>query len=63
MHPRAHGDQTVSSLARYLKEVCKVPVELEVLQNVLPRHDYDALRAIQWIFGNEVPRVIQGVRS
>jgi predicted protein tyrosine phosphatase len=63
MHPRAHGDQTVSSLARYLKEVCKVPVELEIIQNVLPRHDYDALRAIQEIFGNEIPRVIQGVRS
>lgn len=63
MHPRADGDQSVSSLARYLREVCMVPVELETLQNVLHDHDYGALKAIQAIFGNEIPRVIQGVRS
>ena len=62
MHPRAHGDQSVSSLARYLREVCMVPVELDTLQSALHHHDYDALRAIQAIFGEEIPRVIQGVR-
>jgi protein-tyrosine phosphatase len=61
-HPRARGDLSVSSLARYLREVCMVPVELETLQSVLHRHDYDAWRTIQAIFGDEIPRVIQGVR-
>lgn len=51
-----------ASLTRYLHEVCNVPVEIEVLQNMLERHDYDALRAVRAIFGEEVPRVIQGVR-
>lgn len=54
--------QRPSSLARYLHEVCCVPVELDVLQDMLERHDFDALRAIHAIFGDEVPRVIQGVR-
>jgi predicted protein tyrosine phosphatase len=63
MHPRAEGDDRVSSLARYLREVCGVPVELETLQSVLHDHDYDALRAIEAIFGDDIPRVIQGVRS
>jgi protein-tyrosine phosphatase len=63
MHPRAQGDESVSSLARYLREVCTVPVDIETLQNVLQRHDYDALSAIQAIFGDEIPRVIQGVRA
>jgi len=52
----------LSSLARYLRQVCQVPVEVEVLQDMLERHDYDALAAIQSIFGEEIPRVIQGVR-
>jgi protein-tyrosine phosphatase len=62
MHPREHGDPGVSSLARYLREVCLVPVEIETLQHVLHHEDYDAWRALQTIFGSEIPRVIQGVR-
>lgn len=50
-----------SSLARYLREVCMAPVEVETLQEALERHDYDAVAAIGSIFG-EIPRVIQGVR-
>jgi len=50
-----------SSLARYLKEVCNAPVEIEVLQSVLHEHDDDAVAAIEAIFG-EIPRVVQGVR-
>ena len=57
--PRSDG---YTSLTRYLKEVCNVPVEIEVLQDLLELHEYDALPAIRAIFGDEVPRVIQGVR-
>lgn len=57
--PRKEG---YPSLTRYLKEVCNVPVEIEVLQSMLDAHDEDALAAIRGIFGEEVPRVIQGVR-
>ena len=53
----------VSSLARYLKEVCMVPVEIETLESVLQRNNYNALNSIQAIFGEEIPRVIQGVRT
>lgn len=56
-------DPPTSSLARYLVEICKVPVDLATLQAILHRNEYDALRAIQAIFGDEVPRVVQGVRS
>ncbi|MBH25079.1 MAG: hypothetical protein CMH57_11615 [Myxococcales bacterium] len=59
-HPLADGEP--SSLARYLHQVCKVPVEIEVLQDMLERHEYDALAAIRAIFGEDVPRVIQGMR-
>ncbi|MEZ4321636.1 MAG: dual specificity protein phosphatase [Myxococcota bacterium] len=52
-----------SSLARYLHEVCRVPVELDVMDGVLESHDHDALAAIRAIFGDEVPRVVQGVRT
>jgi protein-tyrosine phosphatase len=51
-----------SSLARYLHGVCNAPVELEVLQSALERHRYDALTSLEMIFGDEIPRVIQGVR-
>ena len=51
-----------SSLARYLHQICNAPVELEVLQSALERHQYDAPRALRLIFG-EIPRVVQGVRS
>ena len=60
MFPRAAGE--TSSLARYLKEVCLVPVDLDTLQDVLDRNQYDAVSALQAIFGEEIPRVVQGVR-
>ncbi|MEO0325323.1 MAG: dual specificity protein phosphatase [Myxococcota bacterium] len=50
-----------SSLARYLREVCAAPVEVEVLDEVLARHDHDAPAALQAIFG-EIPRVVLGAR-
>lgn len=46
----------------YLHRVCNVPVEIAFLQSMLERQEYDALRAIRAIFGEEIPRVIQGVR-
>ncbi len=52
----------LSSLARYLKQICNVPVEVEVLQDMLERYNYDAERAIRSIFGDDIPRVVQGVR-
>ncbi len=57
--PRPDG---YASLTRYLREVCNVPVEMNVLQSVLEQHEYDALPAIRTIFGGEVPRVVQGMR-
>ena len=51
------------SLVRYLKEVSNVPVEIEVLQDMLELNDHDAVRAIHAIFGEEVPRVIQGFKA
>lgn len=35
---------TPSSLARYLTEVCNAPIEIDILQSALERHDHDALR-------------------
>lgn len=52
----------LSSLAQYLHEICNVPVEIEVLQSVLEANDYNALSAIHAVFGEDIPRVIQGVR-
>ena len=52
-----------SSLAQYLHQVCNAPVEIEVLQSALERHRYDALASLKMIFGDDIPRVIQGVRS
>lgn len=52
-----------SSLAHYLHGVCNAPVEIEILQSALERHRYDAPAALRMIFGDEIPRVIQGVRS
>lgn len=57
--PRPAG---YASLTRYLHEACNVPVEIELLHDMLELHDYDALTAIRTIFGDEVPRVVQGVR-
>ena len=52
-----------SSLAQYLRHVCNVPVDIDVLQSVLQEHDYDAPAALLAIFGGEIPRVVQGVRA
>ena len=52
-----------SSLAQYLHRICNAPVEIEVLQSALERHRYDAAAALRMIFGGEIPRVVQGVRS
>jgi protein-tyrosine phosphatase len=52
-----------SSLALYLRRICNAPVEIDVLQSALEQHDYDAPRALEMIFGGEIPRVVQGVRS
>lgn len=52
-----------SSLARYLREVCCVPAEVDVIQDMLDRHQGDAPKAIRAIFGGEIPRVVQGVRD
>ncbi len=54
---------TPSSLARYLRQICNAPVEIEVLESALQRHHYDAPAALRMIFGGEIPRVVQGVRS
>lgn len=51
-----------SSLASYLHQICNVPEEIELLQATLERYDYHALNAIRAIFGEDIPRVIQGVR-
>ena len=52
-----------SSLAQYLHRICNAPVEIEVLQSALERHRYDALASLRMIFGDDIPRVVQGVRS
>ncbi|MEM9073150.1 MAG: dual specificity protein phosphatase [Myxococcota bacterium] len=53
----------LSSLARYLREIANAPVDIEVLQEVLVQHDFDAPRALRAIFGGEIPRVVQGARA
>jgi hypothetical protein len=52
-----------SSLAQYLHRICNAPVEIGLLQSALERHRYDALTSLRMIFGDDIPRVIQGVRS
>lgn len=52
----------ISSLAHYLHQICNVPVEIETLDTMLKSHNYTALSTIQAVFGEEIPRVIQGVR-
>ncbi|MFK7991890.1 MAG: dual specificity protein phosphatase family protein [Sandaracinaceae bacterium] len=54
--------ESPSSLTRYLREVCHAPVEEELLQQALARHDDDAPEALRALFGGEIPRVVQGVR-
>ncbi len=61
-HPESRVDGALSSLARYLCEICNAPVDAGLLQTMLERNDYDAFKALQAIFGEEIPRVVQGVR-
>jgi len=58
--PTAPGEP--SSLARYLRRHCQVPLPLDVLDDVLAQHDEDAPSALRAVFGDEIPRVVQGVR-
>ncbi|MBO6938233.1 MAG: dual specificity protein phosphatase family protein [Deltaproteobacteria bacterium] len=53
----------LSSLARYLCERCNAPVDPKVMQSALEQHDHDARRALEAVFGGEIPRVVQGVRA
>lgn len=62
MRPRDTEGREPSSLARYLREVCVVPVDVATIQDALDTHDHDAVRSIKAIFGDEIPRVVQGVR-
>ncbi len=62
LQPRS-ATNAPSSLAQYLHGICNVPVEIDVLQSALERHQYDAPAALAAIFGGEIPRVVQGVRS
>lgn len=60
--PESRKSGEPSSLARYLRQVCNVPLEVEALQEALERHHYDAPQAIRSVFGGDIPRVVQGVR-
>lgn len=52
----------ISSLALYLHQICHAPADTVLLQAMLEKNNFNALSALQDIFGNEIPRVIQGVR-
>ena len=52
----------ISSCALYLNQICIAPIEIEVLQAVLESHNWDTLDATFAIFGDDIPRMIQGVR-
>ena len=58
----APRDDGHASLTRYLHQICRVPVDIDMLEDMLVQHDHDAERAIRAIFGDEIPRVVQGVR-
>ncbi|MGJ8670851.1 MAG: dual specificity protein phosphatase family protein [Oceanococcus sp.] len=60
--PCSPNESEDDSLTRFLHEICNVPVEHEVIQSALTRHNYDAVKALHSIFGPELPRVIQGIR-
>ena len=57
----AHGSGP-TSLTRYLREVCDVPAERDLIESALERHSYNAPEALRAIFGGDIPRVVQGVR-
>ena len=61
--PRQSAENAYSSLALYLHQACCTPSEIELIESRLHAHAYDALSALQSIFGSELPRVIQGVRN
>lgn len=52
-----------SSLAIYLRQYCNAPLPIEELDDALRRHAFDAPAALRSIYGGEIPRVVQGVRS
>lgn len=54
--------QSPCSLSRYLREVCHAPVDADLLESALARHDHSAPDALRALFGGEIPRVVQGVR-
>lgn len=52
-----------SSLATYLTRYCNAPCDVDDLQEALERNGFDAPAALRSIYGGEIPRVVQGVRS
>lgn len=56
------ADAPISSLARYLCGFCAVPGEVDDIEQALRRSDYDAVAALEQMFGGGIPRVVQGVR-
>ncbi|MEM9191850.1 MAG: dual specificity protein phosphatase [Myxococcota bacterium] len=63
LYPDRVATRERSSLARYLSEVCKAPVEVELLEELLKQHDFHAPEALRALFDGEIPRVVQGVRA
>ena len=55
-------DGNHSSLSKYLCEICNAPLDIDSLQSVLEKHDYNAWSSFQAIFGDDIPRVIQGLK-
>lgn len=62
LFPDQQSARQQSSLTEYLCQFCNVPTDRGMLQQALERNDYDSARAIRAIFGDEIPRVVQGVR-
>ncbi len=60
MHPERRAAKT--SLARYLKEACSVPAQIDEIEDALRQNDFDAPSALRAIYG-EIPRVVQGTRT
>ena len=61
LQPERNG--VSESLARYLCGWCNVPADFDEVQAALQRADYDALRALRLMYGDELPRVIQGAKA
>ena len=60
--PRMPTGGGPSSLARYLQEVCQVPDDADVIEDMLRAHGYDAMRALHAMYGADIPRVVHGIR-